>query len=405
MFVTINNTDMNVFKIDEWINHNRDANGGVISPEFAMEILSKTNFHGHIKKVLKNIKENCTTKEELMPYKEFILSCIDGRDMSDTAFKDLREMAEKCECEEEFDNADQKSKVYDKFECNITQIIYSFQMFVKLDEGVSSVFFEGTDVEIHGLDLSKLRVVRFVSGAKVDVKPNTLLPRKMDFSCCSEVRIRDCVLSTVEEMKFGDDAKVYLSLINNLPEVLDVSKCSLVEFSASDLSPIKELKLKDGVKLGLNGAKNLPQDLDVSMCSIVQANDCDFSGVKKLEFGEGSSFHAIEAKNFPEYVDVSNCLWVSLRRCVMKGMKEIKFGKCSRVCLEGSSIDASKLDFSECEYVTLQDCILSGVKEIKFKDRRLAANFMRGVKSFSGKIVYVEDEQVVRNQNTTDKEM
>ena len=56
MFVAIDNRDMNVFKVDGWINTTRDANGGIISPEFAMEILSKTNFHGHIKKVVKNIR-------------------------------------------------------------------------------------------------------------------------------------------------------------------------------------------------------------------------------------------------------------------------------------------------------------------------------------------------------------
>ena len=43
MFVAINNTDMGLNDIEKWIKTARDANGGVISPEFAMEVLSKTN--------------------------------------------------------------------------------------------------------------------------------------------------------------------------------------------------------------------------------------------------------------------------------------------------------------------------------------------------------------------------
>ena len=43
MFVEIDNQDMDALKVEEWINITRDANGGEISPEFAMEILTKTN--------------------------------------------------------------------------------------------------------------------------------------------------------------------------------------------------------------------------------------------------------------------------------------------------------------------------------------------------------------------------
>ena len=88
MFVAIDNNEMNVPQVLDWINRTKNANDNVISPEFAMEILSKTNFFGHIKAVLKNIKDRCKTKEEILPYKEFILSCVDRREMSDEAMKD-----------------------------------------------------------------------------------------------------------------------------------------------------------------------------------------------------------------------------------------------------------------------------------------------------------------------------
>ena len=43
MFVEINNKTMDVIEVDAWINKTRDSNGILITPEFAMEILTKTN--------------------------------------------------------------------------------------------------------------------------------------------------------------------------------------------------------------------------------------------------------------------------------------------------------------------------------------------------------------------------
>ena len=92
MFVEIDNNEMNVFDIEKLINTTRDANGGIITPDSAMEILSKTNHFGHIKKVLKHIKEKCKTAEEIAPYKEFILSCVDGREISPQAMDILQNL-------------------------------------------------------------------------------------------------------------------------------------------------------------------------------------------------------------------------------------------------------------------------------------------------------------------------
>ena len=78
MFVAIDNKDMDYLAIDALINSVKRENGGIISPEFAMEILSKTNFHANIKKVLTNIQNNCKTKEQLELYREFILSALMG---------------------------------------------------------------------------------------------------------------------------------------------------------------------------------------------------------------------------------------------------------------------------------------------------------------------------------------
>ena len=87
MFVAIDNKNMDALKVEEWINHTRDANGGVISPEFAMEILTKTNHFAHIKKTINYIKKSCTDEkgelvtDKVLAYKDFILSAVDEREM------------------------------------------------------------------------------------------------------------------------------------------------------------------------------------------------------------------------------------------------------------------------------------------------------------------------------------
>ena len=243
MFVVINNTDMNVFKIDEWINHTRDANGGVISPEFAMEVLSKTNFRGHIKKVLKNIRENCTTKEQLMPYKEFILSCVDGREMSGEAMASLQEMARVCDCEEEFEKANAKPKFYGEKDCEAV-IIQSREEFKNLKNKNLKIYFDTDCIDLGGCDLSGFKELKFKDGAVVDLN-----------------RLKD-----------------------SLPEYLDFSMCDSVGLRYTDLNGLNELKFKDGAVVDLTGAKHFPEVLDLSMCLEVYAEYCDLSGVKEIKF-------------------------------------------------------------------------------------------------------------------------
>ena len=56
MFVEIKNDDYAI-KIEEWIKRTRKDNKGVITPEFAMEVLKKTNHSGNLRTVIATIKE------------------------------------------------------------------------------------------------------------------------------------------------------------------------------------------------------------------------------------------------------------------------------------------------------------------------------------------------------------
>ena len=162
MFVLINNTDMNINDIEKWIKTARDDNGGVISPESAMEVLSKTNHLGHIKKVLRNIKDKCTTPEKIAPYKEFILSCVDGREMSGEAMDMLQEMAGLCGCsEDEFKVANGKLKIYGKFDCDNVVIVKSIKEFEALRGENLRVYFDADYVNLGCCDLSGVKQIKF----------------------------------------------------------------------------------------------------------------------------------------------------------------------------------------------------------------------------------------------------
>ena len=412
MFVAINNEDMNIFEVDAFINRTREANGGVISPEFAMEVLSKTNFHGHIKKVLKNIKENCTTREQLLPYKEFILSSVDGREMSENALKDLCELAKICECKEEFDKVNKNPKLYRAFDCEGVTVgdIYEFDA---LKGENLKVYFDTDNVCLYYCDLSKVKELKFKDGSEVKFRRAKNLPEVLDLSMCDDVNLRECDLASVKGINFKDEANILIQKVKNLPSDLDVSMCYEVKLSDCDLKGVKELKFREGAKFFLSGVENLPKVLDVSMCSEVDLVDSDLSQVKEVKFKDGAKVNLSYATNLPENLDVSMCDYVSLSwvknlpkvldvsMCSevdliysdFSEVKELKFKDGAKVDLEHASNLPENLDLSMCDEVDLSGCDLSGVKELKFKDKEQEKRFMEGAKNFEGKVVYAGDAQ------------
>jgi hypothetical protein len=326
MFVAINNTDMDINAVEKWIKTARDNNGGVISPEDAMEVLSKTNHLGHIKKVLRNIKQKCTTPEEIAPYREFILSCVDEREMSGEAYQILREMAKLCGCGEELETINNKKpKFYDKTDCNNAIVVKSRKEFDALRGENLKVYFDADKVYLRKYDLSKVKGLKFKEWADVDLYETKNLPEVLDVSQCS---------------------KVDLSYAENLPKDLDFSKCLFVGLKKCDLSNVRELIFGEGAQVDLSYTENLPKDLDVSMCSFVDFTCCDLRGLN-LKFGKGAEIDLYEAKNLPEV-----------------------------------------LDFSPCSKVSLLRCDLSSVEKIKFRDKYQKEEFMVGTGDFSGEVVY-----------------
>jgi hypothetical protein len=283
MFVLINNKNKSPIEIEGDIQRTR--NNGEITPAFAMEILSLTNFRSNIKKLVRAIKDKNKTKEEILPYKKFIVSCVDSREISEEALADLQEMATLCGCEKEFEVANGKPKFYGKFDCNNTLIVKSKEEFEALEGEDLKVYFDADEVVLSNSDY----------------------------------------FSKVKGIKIKDGAGVELRWVKNFPECFDVSGCSKVEFSYCDLSGVKEIKFREGTEVIFNNSKNLPEVLDLSMCDKVSLSWCDLSGVKEIKFKEGAEVMLFDAKNLPEYLDFSQCSRVYLNDCNMMGVKKVKF--------------------------------------------------------------------------------
>ena len=346
MFVAIENEGMNAFHIDGWIKRTRDENAGKISPEFAMEVLSKTNHFANIKMLMKNI--NKLPDEEKKNYKDFVLACVDCREQTPETMEMLRSMADVCGVRDEFDELNAKPKFYNETDCGGITVNSDGDFYKAV--GASKFYFYADDIHLDWRDLSDLEV-RFKDNAKVNLSNSKNLPEDLDVSMCSKVDLSGCVLSKDRELKFREGAEVDLSGAYNLPENLDVSMCSKVDLSGCHLGKDRELKFREGAEVYLSKAENLPANLDVSMCSKVDLSKCDLGNICKLKFAEGGVVDLWRATNLPE-----------------------------------------KVDFSMCEEVYLEEVDLSMVKELKFRDEEQRDKFLENAEKFEGKIVYVGDK-------------
>ena len=390
MFVAINNSEMNVPQVLDWINRTKNANNNIISPEFAMEILGKTNFYGHIKTVLKNIKDRCKTKEDIEPYKEFILSCVDGREMSEQAMADLMAMAKLCGCKDEFDEVDEKLKFYDKNDCNNTKVFTSEDEMNSLFGKELKVYFDVDDVHIKDVSLYKVKAIKFKDKSSVKMHMVLFMPEHLDVSGCSKISIEGCDLKKYQKLKFGDGATVTLGNIGELPEHLDVSNCASVTMRHCKFSSIKNLKFRDGAKLCMSGIDSLPKDLDVSMCSYVEIKGSNLANLKELKFREGANVDLCSVENIPEHLDMSKCAKVDLYDCDLSKVKELKFGEGAIVTMSDIKGAPEVLDISLCSEFNYDKCNFDNVKTLKLKNRNQAVKLGISLDKFKGEIVYTE---------------
>ncbi len=255
MFVKIDNYK-NVYDVDTLIKNAR--NNGNLSPEFAMDVLRMGNYYGNIKKLARIIDGFDKNKWE--EYKEFVLSCVDGREISDETRGILLNMAKHCGFEEEFNKIDKKEKVYDAKRC---KVCYRKGKYIQEDLSDFDVLYHEHDYDVCVWD--------------------SKLPKRVDFSSCKggvDFDMTDC--SKVKKFSFADNyGEIRFinigSSINNgrrgaFPKVLDLSQANRVTFDRCDFEGVEEIKFKHGSVVTFLFTSNHPKKLDFSMCSDLEGD-------------------------------------------------------------------------------------------------------------------------------------
>ncbi len=286
MFVAINNKDMNVYEVDRWIKDTRDANRDIISPDVAMKVLSKTNHFANIKLVLKNIKENCKTAEAIKPYKEFILSCVDGREVSPQTLENLNELAGLCGSKDELEKINKKYKYYDAKACEKNVAVSSQE---ELDA------LTGTDLD-----------VLFVQ-EKEDER--------------DQYMIFDVDFAGVKKLRFNELANIHIQGGKNFPKDMDFSNCWAILINFAKFNGDENIKWAS--KSDMNSVRNIPASTDLSNCREVRLEHCSFAKDGELKLGGVCNLDYV---SFPKKVDLSKCSEIySEFRNGLYGVEEIKF--------------------------------------------------------------------------------
>ena len=411
MFVEINNSELSAIDIDKEVKVRRN-NDGKFTPELAMWALSKTNHLANIKVLIMNIKQR--PQEEWGEYKEFVLSCVDGREQSGNAFNELRELAKLGGYEEEFNKINESNKIYNKEVCKCVDVnsveelkdAIANGMFVNKANLTSSKYHA---VYLRDLDLSNVYKLRCMGDTEwyfdnsilpsrlyLDVKQAAM--NKCDFSnvnhldCCNSfsgeitvnmgkaknlsskvdltgidyLSLSGCDLSGFEELKFKEYATVDLSNTYNLPKVIDADEYyAEVSLYNSDLKGVEELYLYKNAKLA--GAKNLPKNLSFKYMDNVILDECNLRGVEEITFVNCKAVHFNRCQVLPKVLDLSTC---------NKGyFSQADFTRVERLLpckaymeLVGATSLPKVLDLRNCDDVSFVDANLWRVEEIKFKE-------------------------------------
>ena len=298
MFVVIENTDMNVNEVMTWIIRTKKENNDVITPEFAMEVLSKTNFMGHIKPIISNIKKNCSDEngvlvpEKVMPYKDFILSCVDGRVMSDEALKGLQKFAVDCGFSEEFDEINSKQpKVYGKDDCDAVVVndIEDFKDNLKGKKRIVALICSpNTSFNCYDEDFNKVERLSVIRSNVIDFINIQNLPQKLNFAGSDFVNIMNSDCSKVKEVIIKDDACVKFVDCKGFTGSYDFSQASELNLADSDFSKAQYIKLG---RTSFANETIMPVIVDMTGCNNLEAPfNQDFTHTKTCIMKKGASY-------------------------------------------------------------------------------------------------------------------
>jgi uncharacterized protein YjbI with pentapeptide repeats len=371
MFVAINNKELSTVLLDTEMKRRREAMKSFTN-EIAMWALSKTNHYANIKVIIKNIKKRPV--DEWIGFKEFVLSCVDGREQPDSVVKDLKELAKLGGYEEEFNQANKLDKIYRKDVCKAVDV----DCINDLKDALANKCFVGraniicdkySTAYLDDLDMSNVHSFDFFGGDKCSLE-RTILPSHVSIQC-RKVSFDNANFKNVKSFKLDNPQQIHSTCgvdfyqAKNLSPIVDFSNMDEIDLCGCDLSQFKdfsEFRFKAGADIDMAYSCNFPKVVDARGLDI-DLSACDFSGVEKFLFTKIARLDS--SKNFPKKLEFVDLETVRMRGADFAGVDEVKYVNCQKVGLSESQHLPKVLDFSQCENVYMVHTDLSGVEIFK----------------------------------------
>lgn len=287
-----------------------------LTPDFILDILSKTNHYANIKKILKMItlpaqnKDN--TEEEnykelqkiAKEYKDVLLKVADAREHSPQNYATLRQIASAGGYLEEFNNIDKNYKIYGIKE---NKVIYGTktQDFITnlgqydiliCDAPNQEVFIDQADgIKRYIIDAFSVTFARSdLTEAELKTAPNTNITfhssyidiHKLEIpsnSVTLEASTRVYDYDNVEAIHFNAKNVTLASTTDIRKKLYDFSRTERV-YIDTPLYGIEKFIFKPDSTISMKWSSNFPEKLDFSMCKEVYLNYSDLTGVSEIKF-------------------------------------------------------------------------------------------------------------------------
>ena len=321
MVVHIKNP-VEAIKLDAEIRQNRNN----ITPEYVLELLSKTNNYACIKQLFKELLHPCqdknNTQEEnalilqkiAKEYKDVLLMMVDAREHSPKNYETIRQIASAGGYLEELEAVDSNSKIYSA-RCN--NVLYTtdaslsdkaFRGEIDLDL-YDSIIFDTPKQSISLCLEENLRFIEYIDVFRAYFQDCDLTKTEIRINPDANMRImKGAVSQNILEKKLNSltlispviefegspsrinfKAKNVTYLLNpwnhENPKILDFSQTEKVVFDTkSDLKGVEDLIFMPGSTVFMKYCENFPEKLDFSMCKEVYLENADLTGVSEIKF-------------------------------------------------------------------------------------------------------------------------
>ena len=351
-FVDIENKSISPIQIDAWIKTRRNAEK-IITPEFALEILKRTNNFANIKVVVKEIQK--LPKEKQLEYKDFVLSAVSSRMQTEKTLEALCQLAIDGDYLQEFIDENTNSKIYFTKTCRTKQIN---------NTNPSEQDFSTYDTLVcysHRVGLLSSTIEKCT------------LPQYVSFVNLKEINLINNNYSNTTEINFGPTTKVSIShQESKLPEELDFRSCAKVCFFFCDLSSLKTLHIAPQSTIQIQGCRNLPQTMefqDLRALSIASG----FNTTEELIIDKCNQVSLSSSTRIPKKITIKNCKSVkfdaidfNIKELILENIDHITLCKKQFSRSDSKEIPPKILDLSSCNEIIFQNFPLSKIKELKF---------------------------------------